>query len=789
MFNFNNFNPNEFECLCKDILESILNTKLRTYKQGKDDGIDIKCFTYENNIIGQVKHYNNFNNLHSILKKEVPKVNKLSPKEYYILTNLELSPNNVRKIYNLFKDYMLDESHIIDGVRINDFLSENENIVEKHYKLWLTSSNVLSLINNQNILIDCEGLLDDIENESKFYVETSFYTEALNILDKEKLLILLGSPGVGKTTLSKMIILYYIAIGYHIRFSSDLNISDIKNTISEDDSKEIILLDDFLGQHYLNLNESKPNEIKYLISFIKKYKNKKLILNSRITIFNEAKEKYSHFENCIGSNKESIHIIDLDYISNHDKAKIFYNHLYFNNIPKEYFNNIRANKDLINIIKHKNYNPRIIEYVTQKRNYETVIADNYTKYILEQLNNPEDIWHNEFIHRMNKIDRIFMHTLYSLTSHHIEKSILEECFNKRIENESDIDTTINNFEQTFKRLSNSTIKHSIDKENKSLISAVNPSVNDYIFHQLKNNKQEVISIFENALYIEQCITFKEVFRDEINNYFNKKIINAEIEKLKNIKYFNIYFYILEYIYQNQIFDKKFISIVHISLANIYKPSPSIFIDQSISTLISAYFTKNIIDFYNILDFVFTDIDSFGIIISNIEIDISLEVINLIYDECEYSTKYNINKIINNVRDTLINQINSIDPISLLNEENFYAELEEAIYDYIELLEEKPDRSSSKDEIIDNAFSSIFGMEKYLSILEEKIDEYLDNIPELFCISRYELNVYRLHENENEVLKEILLNYDFNFSYLYEDEYKENYNRREDDDYLIYNMFK
>jgi hypothetical protein len=276
MFNFLNLNDYEFELLCKDILEVELGERLRTYSKGRDGGIDISCYGYFDGcaiIIAQAKHYINstYPNLLSSLNRELTKLKQLQPKNYYIFTSLSLTPANVKEIYNLFKDYMSSAENIYDGVRIDRFLSKESSldIVNRNYKVWLTSSNVLDLVCNRNVFIDTEEFMFDINKEIKLFVETVAYYDAIKIIDKRKTLIIVGDPGVGKTTISKMLLLYYSNKGYSVRYVSDRSIKDIKKSLSIDASKkEIILIDDFLGQHYLNLKDNQPSEIKSLISYI-----------------------------------------------------------------------------------------------------------------------------------------------------------------------------------------------------------------------------------------------------------------------------------------------------------------------------------------------------------------------------------------------------------------------------------------------------------------------------------------------------------------------------------------
>ena len=67
----------------------------------------------------------------------------------------------------------------------------------------------------------------------------------------------------------------------------------------------------------------------------------------------------------------------------------------------EFFEDLE-DKKYIKIVKHDNYNPRIIEFVTNKRQYETFDSSKYSEFIFQCLNNPEQIWKNEYERRLNK---------------------------------------------------------------------------------------------------------------------------------------------------------------------------------------------------------------------------------------------------------------------------------------------------------------------------------------------------------------------------------------------------
>ncbi len=534
MYNYHNLNDVEFEELCKDILECRLNTELRIFGKGRDGGVDLTDNTVTHNIVIQVKHYINssFANLKNSLNKEVEKVKRLTPKKYYVCCGMELTDNNVSEIYSLFSDYMESDKNIITLKEIDEFLTNEKNIgiVRKHYKLWLYASNILSEIYNNDIFIDCESLLADIKDDCNFFVQTSTYEMCLNYLENNRIIMMIGAPGVGKTITSKMLVLYFANEGYRVRYTTNGDISNIKRSLSSDRNiKEIILLDDCLGQCYFNMKDTQENELLSLIKYIKSNTNKLLILNSRITIFNEAKERSDEFKMFMLGEKIKIHTINMDLISNVEKAKIFYNHLFFKKIPQEYYEDIKNDKNYLKIVNHKNYMPRIIDYVTNLSRYEHICPNLYSEYILSVLSKPDDIWKNEFEYRLGELDRAFMSTLYSLTDTNVEYTILKKCYNNRL-SQMNIDCTVDNYEIVLNRLNESVITV-FDNKGKINLGVINPSINDYLKSIFFSNTLELENVRKSIIH------YKQLTRCYTNEEYDLKIQ----ELLKNTEILNIEF--------------------------------------------------------------------------------------------------------------------------------------------------------------------------------------------------------------------------------------------------------
>lgn len=512
LLNYANLNDVEFEYICQDIMERKLKVSLRRFAPGKDGGIDLENVSTTDNIIVQVKHYMNssVSQLITSLKKEVPKVKEINPKQYYICCSKQLSPQKIDEIYSMFSEYMSSKANVVTLTEIEDFLvlTENIDILKKHYKLWISSTNILEDIFSSNIFIDCESLIANIEEEEKMFVQTSAYNNALECLENNRCLLIAGSPGVGKTVTSKMLILHFASKGYRVRYTTDgNNLSDLKNSLSQSpDVKEIILLDDCLGQAYFNMGETQGKELLAIIRHVKIHKNKILLLNSRVTIFQEAKERTPDLIKSLEAKEYKVYIIDMDSMPKIEKARILYNHLFFNEIEKMYFEEIKKEKRYFDIINHPNYNPRIIEFVTNFKRVSEIPVTEYYSFIVDNLNNPNAIWEDEYVRRLTHIDRILLTTLYSISDTNVPYNFVKQCFEYRISRTPNIDSTVDNFKNSVLHLQKSFIKI-VDVKGKKMLSMINPSVNDFIAGFLSENTVEKNSLILNSCSIIQKKTY------------------------------------------------------------------------------------------------------------------------------------------------------------------------------------------------------------------------------------------------------------------------------------------
>lgn len=516
MYQYGNLSDFEFELLCRDIMERKIGCSLRCFAPGRDGGVDITETKLSGCHMVQVKHYidSSYSTLLSSLKKELPKVKQKQPKHYYVCCGKKLTAQNISEIYQLFSDYMDDAEAVVDLMEIDSFLHKKENadILERHYKLWLESTNVLERLSNQDIAIDCEAFFYQIEKEQKLFVKTKYYEEGRQILEKEHMLMLLGDPGVGKTMLTKMLALAFAAEGYRIRYTTNGELSDLKRALSADRKrKELIVLDDCLGQHYFKMQETKENELLALVKYIMRNPNKLLIMNSRVTIFHEARERSCDFRYFMEDENIKIRKIEMNGLDEEEKGWIFYNHLYFAGVPEEYYRNVYEDRRYRGIVRHANYTPRLIEFVTKKKNYEQIEADRYAAFIMDCLENPRELWKDEFTRKLGAEDRALLLTLYSLTDTSVEEPVLVRAFLKRLSGLEGMDTTRNLYEEALRRLTDSMVQL-MEQNGRKRIGVCNPSINDFLKNYIRENPMEQANM---PAYATEYVQLERICPDRV----------------------------------------------------------------------------------------------------------------------------------------------------------------------------------------------------------------------------------------------------------------------------------
>lgn len=551
-YDFSTLNDKDFEELAVDLLNAHFKLDLQSFKIGKDKGVDLRYSSSKNNnsIVVQAKHYfkSGYSQLKSSIQStEVQNAKKLLPDRYIFVTSMELSNTQKDEIKKLFEPHIKSSNDVIGREDLNRYLREYKEIEKTHFKLWFSSTEIISNILNSAIEGRTKAYLSSIKSKVPLYVLTSNFDEGNVILEREKLLLITGSPGVGKTTLAEILLFEKGRQDYQLYFIK--TIREAEDVISMDDKvKQVFYFDDFLGEVYYEIisGSQKESEIAQFVDRIKHTPNKYLILSTRTVILEQAKNKSEKIKNSrVESGKYELCLDDYTKL---DKAKILYNHLYFRDLRNDLIKGIIEYEFYKRIITHKNYNPRIIEFITDKYKVNNYTKEEYLKFILYSLEHPEGIWRHSFLNQIKYFDQCLLLTMFTFQGS-IEEKVLNEVFNLRLEfekNNNNHSVTTSIFKASLKNLLNGFILSTITDVDEKIQSFkfINPSLSDYFFLHLKDNMEENKAIVSSVKYVEQLEIFnpekrKLFLNKELQQIIKEKIDNQQLDSINEYKEYKI----------------------------------------------------------------------------------------------------------------------------------------------------------------------------------------------------------------------------------------------------------
>lgn len=472
---FHQLSPLDFEGLVRDLLQAELKIRLESFAPGRDGGIDFRFSRAGQTIIVQAKHYagSSPGALLRAAKAENANVVKLQTTRYILATSQSLTPHRKDELIAAMPQTPVVREDILGREDLNNLLGRHPEVTRQHFKLWLTDASTLERIVHSGVYNRTDAELDMIKRLVPRFVHNNSISEAEAILGRRGALIIAGEPGVGKTTLARVLIWLHLEQGWKVFVVDDLKEAMAVCTAGE---KRLIVFDDFLGQISLTSDTIRDvdQRLPVFLDRVKNSKDLRFVLTTRSYLMNQAQLQSSRLAS--SEVKAAELVLRVGEYTRHIRARIVFNHIFFSGLSTEEKRSLLTDDFYLKMVDHPNFSPRLIDLLTSP-DYQSHQSAPLREVVTGVLNNPEELWATPFRSHLSDDSRTLMVSLFFFTHYaRIEDAL--HAFTRALSAAGvalSAEPTISRFRRALKPLEGSVV--SIVN---NLIMFSNPGVSDFL---------------------------------------------------------------------------------------------------------------------------------------------------------------------------------------------------------------------------------------------------------------------------------------------------------------------
>ena len=508
MGRFDDLSDYDFELLIADLLGKERRRRFETFPRGPDGKVDLRSrigntgFQYV-----QCKHYahSTFAQLKREAQREAEalKMAGVKPRRYTFVTSRRLTAANKRALVDALAPFARDERDVLCDDDVGALLRGHPSVERAHVKLWIRSSAQLDRIVNADVYARSQAMVYEILGDLPRYVQTSSFSRARAILAKHNVVIIVGPQGVGKTTLARLLLLDAARAG-HTPHRVQSDVAEAWRLIKEGEP-QAFFFDDFLGRTKLfELVGKDTRDLANFISHVRRSRCARLILTTREHVLQQAKLQVEDLQwRTLGAEE---YALTLDSYSRLERAHIFYNHVYFSDaIDRAAKVDLLERHNYLQVIDHPAYTPRLIEWMTGLSGHTLSAAEkrDFSRFCISVLDHPTRLWSHVYHYGVGLTERCLLMQLACL-SETVLLSDLEAAY-KSSARQSDLPAGRSAFEDALKVIQDSFVRiTSLGLgAGPDYVSALNPSLIDFLREQLLDDQGEVVKALAGAWFFEQ----------------------------------------------------------------------------------------------------------------------------------------------------------------------------------------------------------------------------------------------------------------------------------------------
>jgi hypothetical protein len=487
-YTFINLSYADFEDLARDLIGAELRIRFEAFAPGPDGGMDGRHAVGKKTTVLQAKQYagSTFATLNAEMKRARQQIDALKSNRYILATSRQLTPANKAALATTIGPALKAESDIFGARELNGLLQKHPEVEKASIKLWLSSAAVLDRVLHAASHTFTTITREEIKAKLDVYAPNPSFNEARNKLEKEHVIIIAGPPGVGKTTLAQMLSYAYLAEewDYIAIRSLDDGFARLNDT-----RKQIFFFDDFLGTAALDTRalQSKDADLTRFLKRVRSSANARFVLTTRAPIFEEARRVSEH----LADKRLDIakYVLDVGMYTRRIRARILYNHLAVSGVSAAHIAALWNAGAIPNIVDHANYNPRIIEAMTDGILLKDVAAEDYPALFIRALDFPHQIWDTAFRKHIPEMCRHLLIALYFSSDYGVSIDELRYVFDGLhafLSQKYGYPFDAKDFEEALRILESGFIEISGRD-----VSFINPSLRDYLASYITDVEQVV----------------------------------------------------------------------------------------------------------------------------------------------------------------------------------------------------------------------------------------------------------------------------------------------------------